>query len=130
MRDIRTSRRAVMCALAVTPIAIAPAVKAMQTNEINALASPASSFMPVYNRFMAIWMEYNNAPADTSYEEEERLGDIYIAALNDLIKVHPTTDREFRLKFLALWDDGGSPREDIILRVLDDANRLGWSAAA
>lgn len=40
MRDIRTSRRAVMCALAVTPISIAPAVKAMQINGIN---DPVSS---------------------------------------------------------------------------------------
>ncbi len=108
-----TDRRAFLTAALVAPVAIAaPAV------------AQTSSFMPIYNRFMAIWMEYNNAPADTSYEEEGRLGDIYIAALNDLIKAHPTNDREFRLKFLALWDDGGSPREDIILRVLDDAKRL------
>lgn len=36
MRDIRTSRRAVMCALAATPIITAPAVKATPTDAINA----------------------------------------------------------------------------------------------
>lgn len=106
-------RRSFIAGLAVAPVVIAaPAV-----------AEP-SSFMPIYNHFMAIWAAYNNAPADTPFEEEERLGDIYMEAYEDLIRARPTNDREFRLKFLALWDDGGAPREAVVSRVLEDAHRL------
>jgi hypothetical protein len=50
--------------------------------------------------------------------------DVYIEALHDLIKARPTNDREFRLNFMALWDEGGAPVEDVVLRVLDDAHRF------
>jgi len=87
-------------------------------------AARRSAFIPIYDQFMAAWLNLNNAPGDISNEEEQRLGDIYIEAFRDLVRAHPSSDREFRLKFLALWTDGGAPDKDITERVIADAQRL------
>lgn len=83
-----------------------------------------SGFIHVYDRVRAAWLNVNDAPIGTPHEEEERLGDLYIAHREELVHARPSTDREFRLKFLALWAEGGAPNDDVIAKVIKDAELL------
>lgn len=86
-----------------------------------------SGFKHVYDRFRTAWLDVCNAPIGTAHEEVDRLGDLYIAHREELVHASPSTDREFRLKFLALWAEGGAPTEDVIAMVIADAEALDRS---
>ncbi|WP_341897353.1 hypothetical protein [Sphingobium sp. YR657] len=89
-------------------------------SEISVATLGDTPFMSICRQFMAAYEALNAAGGD----DEGRLGEAYHAVFRVLIETRPSNDREFRLKFLALWGDGGAPNEEIVASMVKDAGDL------
>lgn len=98
-------------------------VTAVRT-ELEDIAADSSPFIAIYQRFMAAFKALNAAMKDPEADDGSTPSEVYHTAAHDLAEARPATDREFRLKFLALWREGGAPSEATIARMLEDAQVL------
>lgn len=101
-------------------------VMAVRT-DLEDIAANSSPFIAIYQRFMAAFNGLNAAMKDAEADDGSALSEVYHTAAHDLAEARPATDREFRLKFMALWREGGAPSEATIARMLEDAQALGGS---